>query len=81
MKAFSDHRRKLKPNRRHVASSNPVKVLQKRENIVAAEYDADNVNDNDFEETKRKSLNGGESNGDSLNGEYDDTDVFDDKVS
>ena len=33
MRAFADQRRKVKPSRKHVASQNPLKVLQTRDDI------------------------------------------------
>ena len=33
MRAFADQRRKLKPNRKHETSRNPLKVLQTRDDV------------------------------------------------
>lgn len=48
MKAFSERRRTVKPNRKHAASRNPVKVLQTRDD-VKDEFD-DDVTDEDDDE-------------------------------
>lgn len=50
VKAFSDHRRKLKPNRNHTASLNPLKVLIHRQDVkddYDITIDEDNNNGSD----------------------------------
>lgn len=46
LKAFSDHRRKIKPARRHAASSNPVRQRQNREDL-RTETDMLRIRDSD----------------------------------
>ena len=55
-KAFSDQRRKVKPTRRHVASRNPVKVLQTHENVKAESDDEDDDDDYDDDDDSTKVL-------------------------
>ena len=43
VKAFSDQRRKVKPTRKNVASRNPVKVLQSREDLFNDDEDEDEI--------------------------------------
>ena len=50
VRGFADQRRKLKPNRNHAASRNPVKVLQKRSDISEDFPDSDEDDDEDEDE-------------------------------
>ena len=50
VRGFADQRRKLKPNRNHAASRNPVKVLQKRSDITEEFPDSDGDDDEDEED-------------------------------
>lgn len=47
VKAFADQRRKVKPNRKHIASRNPVKVLQSRDNVKNDIFEGDSDDDDD----------------------------------
>ena len=50
VRGFADQRRKLKPNRNHAASRNPVKVLQKRSDVSEEFPDSDEDEDDDIED-------------------------------
>lgn len=61
VKAFADQRRKVKPNRRHIASRNPVKVLQSRDNVkndIFEGYSDDDDDDDDEDGHEEKTVNG-----------------------
>jgi len=65
VKAFAEQRRKVKPNRKHVASRNPMKILQTRDNVrddLNDEDDVDGEEDGEEEENdldaKRSKVNG-----------------------
>jgi len=51
VKAFADQRRKVKPSRKHVRTSNPIKVLQERKDI---NEDDQNASDDDVGESALK---------------------------
>lgn len=69
IKAFADQRRKLKPNRKHVRRSNPIKVLQERNDVFEDNQLELNGSDENPVEIKPKKVTRRDSNP-SENGVY-----------
>ena len=69
VRGFADQRRKLKPNRNHAASRNPVKVLQKRADVSEDFPDSDEDDEDEDKDVE-----------DDIDGEMSNEDVKSSKV-